>query len=54
MFYCQQVIFQIKKIIFSSTRNTEDKTDLDNIEEEFEEIRDSIVSIGENYVINGV
>ena len=43
-----------KKIIFSSTRNTEDKTDLDNIEQEFEEIRDSIVSIGENYVTNGV
>lgn len=43
-----------KKIIVSSTRNTEDKTDLDNIEQEFEEIRDSIVIVGENYITNGV
>lgn len=43
-----------KRIIFSSTKMTADETDIGDLEQDFEEIKDSIIIVGENYITNGV
>lgn len=42
-----------KRIIFSSTKMSADETDVGDLTQDFEEIKDSIVIVGENYITNG-